>query len=1464
MKATPTKQSMTQTFRYGNPRLVILIGILMLILIIGETMRQAAARTAAGPGTGNARIALARLGEAVSVRAAGRGNPYVSLADGHDLLSGYVGDERLLKVLTSGQARPLSLASADFDEDGVADLIAGYESSDGEGAIVLHRGNADAIYPNTLEAEQRRGNGTLTDAPFLSPALAYSAPRAADFIGAGDFDGDGHADVVVASHNDDRLYLLSGDGQGGLLVSRAVSLPGKVTAMLTGEINRRDGLADLVVGIQGEAGAAALVYEGSQGALNAKPEAFGLSQAATSLALGQLDGEACADLAIAAGRELIIVHGRDRKLLPGGEPSVDAPPAIIESRSFAEPIESVVTGHFTGEQVGEIALSFQGGRITVLTPPVRQARASSLPAAETTLSRKPFNPIEPLTPVLSFRDASNKLSEPKSLQSLGTWSMQSLGNSAAIKNARLVGARVSSTPVDNLLVAGAAENMKIVVAGQPANQEMHGLRAADLNRETVEASIDAGGEVAAVLPMRLNKDALSDLVVLKAGSVRPAVIPTVPQAIFVVTNTNDSGANSLRDMITQANAAAGADEIRFSLGGSGVRTISLASALPAITGAVTIDGYSQSGTVQNSSASGDNATLLVELNGTSAGAADGLSVTTGNCVVRGLVINRFSRAGINVSSAGANRIEGNFVGVNATGTAKLANQTNGVSVSSAGNTIGGTTAAAKNVISGNVVNGIHVSSGAGNVIQGNHIGTNAAATAVLGNGNDGVLIQSAASATVGGTSATRNIVGGNGNVGVEMKASQAYLIQIDSIGTESSATLNLGNLKDGIKIDSQSNNGTVRDVVLAFNGGAGIKISTAIIATLRPNVLTFANVGGDQVSFTDSFCTVACPVFQLCSLPAGFGINSASVSGNTISVTGYLFDSARPNKTITFDLYSGALNASGGDSFGSLPTYLGAAAVTTDFRGLASFTLSPITLPAGSSGHFVNARATVDNNTFNKSNFLQIGSGCSYAVTPATRSVPASGGTGSFAVQTQGNCAWQASFDNCASSVDVASGTGSKTVNYTIFTNYFPTPRTLTFLVQGQLHIVTQAAAQGGGGGSCPATAISLGQSVPAAISDSDCAAPHVFGHKADLYTFSATAGQIVTINMKKLSNSLDPFLILSAPDGTVIAVNDDTVQGVVQDSQITYRVQTSGTYTIEATTYTDTDRGPYMLSLTESVCTPMPINIGQTINASIADSDCNDAQGFKGDFYSFTATAGQTIIATMTKSSATIDPYLFLVGPGGSVLVEDDDSAGPPNAQITFTIPSSGTYTIEATTYDLLDRGAYSLSLAFMSLTTCNFTLSPTTSASVGAAGGTGSFNVNVGSGCNWTAVSSNTSWLTTASAGSGNGPVNYSYAQNSGSAQRIATITVGGQTYTVTQAGTPTLEITGVVKDGKHFLVSGIGFVGGATLLVNGEEKKTRVDSSTSIFSKKGAKGVSYPAHFRVRNPDNSLSNDFTLNQP
>jgi hypothetical protein len=203
---------------------------------------------------------------------------------------------------------------------------------------------------------------------------------------------------------------------------------------------------------------------------------------------------------------------------------------------------------------------------------------------------------------------------------------------------------------------------------------------------------------------------------------------------FTVTTTADSGPGSLRQAILDANPNPGTDTITFNIPGAGPYTIQPLSPLPDITDPVVIDGYTQPGASPNALAHGDNAVLMIELDGSQAREyfAHGLHITAGNSTVRGLVINRWSYTGVFLDGSGGNAVEGNFIGTDVSGTVA---QGNGFGVSpagypgsgilvkdSTGNRIGGPVPSARNVVSGNHF-GMLAWFGGRNVIEGNFFGT---------------------------------------------------------------------------------------------------------------------------------------------------------------------------------------------------------------------------------------------------------------------------------------------------------------------------------------------------------------------------------------------------------------------------------------------------------------------------------------------------------------------------------------------------------------------------------------------------------------------------------------------------------------------------------------------------------------------------------------------------------------------
>ena len=200
-------------------------------------------------------------------------------------------------------------------------------------------------------------------------------------------------------------------------------------------------------------------------------------------------------------------------------------------------------------------------------------------------------------------------------------------------------------------------------------------------------------------------------------------------------------------------------------------------------------------------------TPLIELNGAFTGV--GLWMTGGNSVVRGLAINRCQSTGIALLSNGGNTVRGCYIGVNAFGTAALGNGNNGIYVDSPGNIIGDTSASGRNIISGNVWPGVYIAPGGnGTIVHGNYIGTNAMGNADLGNLEDGVFIDGASGNIIGDTSISgRNIIAGNDFPQVQMVGPSASGNKVigNFIGTDVTATVGLGD-GNGVRISNAPNN----------------------------------------------------------------------------------------------------------------------------------------------------------------------------------------------------------------------------------------------------------------------------------------------------------------------------------------------------------------------------------------------------------------------------------------------------------------------------------------------------------------------------------------------------------------------------------------------------------------------------------------------------------------------------------
>ena len=295
------------------------------------------------------------------------------------------------------------------------------------------------------------------------------------------------------------------------------------------------------------------------------------------------------------------------------------------------------------------------------------------------------------------------------------------------------------------------------------------------------------------------------------------ITPTAAPAT-AVTNTNDSGAGSLREAINYVNANCAAQTITFSIAGAGVHTIQPATPLPVITCAgTTVDGYTQSLARPNAQTVGWDGNILIELNGTVSG-GNGLQINAANVLIRGLAINGFSNGVFVSAPVGTMGIQvyGNIIGLAPDGTTAKPNGYGVVNGSTATALSIGTSAPAdRNIIGANVNAGIALQSGDLAQIAGNYIGTDASGTLARTNGW-GIYISQGTNAHI-----LDNLISGNNgasDAGVYLDNTSGAVVQNNDIGTNAGGAASLGN-GYGIRVWSSSN------ILIGGSAGQGNVIS---------------------------------------------------------------------------------------------------------------------------------------------------------------------------------------------------------------------------------------------------------------------------------------------------------------------------------------------------------------------------------------------------------------------------------------------------------------------------------------------------------------------------------------------------------------------------------------------------------------------------------------------------------------
>ncbi len=222
-----------------------------------------------------------------------------------------------------------------------------------------------------------------------------------------------------------------------------------------------------------------------------------------------------------------------------------------------------------------------------------------------------------------------------------------------------------------------------------------------------------------------------------------------------------------------------------------------------------------------------------------------LSSSTGNTVGPGNVISGNEQNGVFLQAVSRNNtVTGNFIGLNAAGTAAVGNGFNGILVNDSDQNVIGP----GNVISGNGTNGVRIRTESfENVVRGNLIGLNAAGTAAIPN-LDGVQINEAAvDNTIGGPGADRNVISGNTNHGILLVDAETTgnIIQGNFIGSNATASAAFPNGGDGVAITAGASGNTV--------GGTAAGTKNVIAFNLARGVSVESGTGNSILGNTISF-----------------------------------------------------------------------------------------------------------------------------------------------------------------------------------------------------------------------------------------------------------------------------------------------------------------------------------------------------------------------------------------------------------------------------------------------------------------------------------------------------------------------------------------------------------------------------------------------------------------------------------
>jgi hypothetical protein len=470
----------------------------------------------------------------------GAGRPLVNLRNPLTLKQQYAGPAEAVSELRAGSAKPVSLLVADLDRDGAPDLIAGYQTSRG-GVVTITRGNRDAYAPKDASLFKAAVAGRVPPS-FLSAVVAYEVPESPDLMATGNFSGHGHEDVLLA-RNGGGLYLLEGDGRGGLSEARQVDLPGNVSALAA------NGDGRVAVGVAGGSTPQLLIFDPGKQGWSEPVSTHPLNDVSSSIVWGDLGSRTGSDVAALTGNEIFVVY------------RAGSTQEQVEHAGLPFHATAVAAGDFIWDRAhrNELAVIADDGTVHILPHGALDTRPLTGADAD---SRR----------VMRQASEMARGSRPQNALRLGGWQLARTLNYAAQSSA---GVAAQSRIQSPRLAATSTHDLMVLDSGL---RQVNLLDTSGAATSRSAVAFSSAPVAAATLPSKLNGE--HDFVVLTAGHPAPVVLTSAVTQLATVTTTTDEddagactnssvtlgttgadGQLSLREALCEANNSTGTIDV---------------------------------------------------------------------------------------------------------------------------------------------------------------------------------------------------------------------------------------------------------------------------------------------------------------------------------------------------------------------------------------------------------------------------------------------------------------------------------------------------------------------------------------------------------------------------------------------------------------------------------------------------------------------------------------------------------------------------------------------------------------------------------------------------------------------------------------------------------------------------------------------------------------------------------------